>query len=144
INELKANQSRVNLEAEVISIGEIRTFLRFGRAIRVTNADIKDDTGETKLTLWNGEVEKVKVGDKVRITNGYVKDFQGQLTVTAGKFGKLEVIDGEGTAKEQSDSEDNYEEKPQDESNDSNDESNDQDENNNEDTSDEDTQEKEL
>ena len=99
INELKPNQSRINLEADVVNVSEVKSFLRFGRAIRVANATIKDDTGETKLTLWNDEVDKVKPGNKVRITNGYAKEFQGELTVTAGKFGKIEVL-GEGESVE--------------------------------------------
>lgn len=93
INELKPNQSRINLEADVVSIGETKSFLRFGRIIRVANATIKDETGEVKLTLWNNEIDKVKPNSKVRITNGFAKEFRGELTVTAGKFGKLDVIE---------------------------------------------------
>ena len=34
---------------------------------------------------------------KVKITNGYVSEFQGELQLTTGKFGKLEVLEtGEG------------------------------------------------
>jgi len=39
------------------------------------------------------EVDQVKPNSKIRITNGFVKEFQGELTVTAGKFGKLEVLE---------------------------------------------------
>ena len=95
IRELKPNQSIVNLDAEVVSIGETKSFTRFGRVIRVANAKIKDDSGETSLTLWNTEIDEVKPNTKVRITNGFVKEFQGEVTVTAGKFGKIEVLDGE-------------------------------------------------
>ena len=94
ISELTANQSGVNLELEVIEVGEVKSFIRFGRVLRVSNAKVKDDSGEISLTLWNDEIEKVKPNTKVKITNGYVKEFQGELTVTAGKFGKIEV-DGE-------------------------------------------------
>jgi hypothetical protein len=45
-----------------------------------------------KLTLWNEQIEQVKVGDKVKISNGYVNEFQGELQLTTGKFGKLEVL----------------------------------------------------
>ena len=34
---------------------------------------------------------------KIKITNGYVNEFQGESQVTAGKFGKLEIL-GEGEA----------------------------------------------
>ncbi len=92
ISELKARQGKVELTAEVISIEEPRTFNKSGKDERVANAIIKDDSGEIKLTLWNDEIEKVKVGDKVKITNGYVNEWQGTLQLTAGRFGKLEVV----------------------------------------------------
>ncbi len=93
ISELRANQSQVDLEAEVLDVGEERSFNKFGRNIRVANARIKDESGETSLTLWNQEIDQVKPNCRVKITNGFVREFQGELTVTAGKFGKLEVIE---------------------------------------------------
>ena len=52
----------------------------------------KDETGDIKLTLWNDDIEKVKSGDKVKLTNGYVSEWQGELQLTTGRFGKIEVI----------------------------------------------------
>lgn len=92
ISELSAGQSRVDVEAEVKSIEEPRSFNKFGKQIRVANALVFDESGEIKLTLWNDEIEKVKAGNKVKITNGFVNEFQGEKQLTAGKFGKLEVI----------------------------------------------------
>ena len=96
INELRANQSNVDLEAEVIEVGQERSFNKFGRTIRVANARIRDDSGETSLTLWNQEVDQVRPNCRVRVTNGFVREFQGELTVTSGKFGKLEVMESDG------------------------------------------------
>lgn len=92
ISELKARQGKVELEAEITQKGEIRTFDKFGKQGRVCNATIKDDSGEMKLTLWNDEIDTVKVGDKIKISNGYVNEFQGEKQLTAGRFGKLEVL----------------------------------------------------
>ena len=92
ISELKARQGKVDLEAEITQKGEVRTFDKFGKQGRVCNATIKDASGEMKLTLWNDEIETVNVGDKVKITNGYVNELQGEKQLTAGRFGKLEVI----------------------------------------------------
>ncbi|HIH18027.1 MAG TPA: hypothetical protein HA282_03385 [Nanoarchaeota archaeon] len=93
ISELRANQSKVDLDAEVLSVSPEKSFTKFGKEIRVANARIRDDSGEGSLTLWNNEVDQVKPNSKIRITNGFVKEFQGELTVTAGKFGKLEVLE---------------------------------------------------
>lgn len=92
ISELKARQGKVELTAEVISMEEPKTFNKFGKEGRVCNAIIKDDSGEVKLTLWNDEIDKVKVGNKIKITNGYVNEWQGDMQLTAGRFGKLEVV----------------------------------------------------
>ena len=92
INELKAKQGKVDIEAEVTEIGTVREFTKFGKIGRVCNAKIKDDSGEITLTLWNDEVEKIKQGTKNKVTNGYVSEWQGERQLSAGKFGNLETI----------------------------------------------------
>ncbi|MFH1637883.1 MAG: OB-fold nucleic acid binding domain-containing protein [Candidatus Woesearchaeota archaeon] len=92
INELKPRMGKVEIEVEIVSKGEVREFNKFGNAGRVCTADAKDDTGEIKLTLWNDDIDKVNEGDKIKITNGYVNEFQGEMQLTSGRFGKLEVI----------------------------------------------------
>ena len=95
LSELQARQGKVDLAAEVGAKAEVREFEKFGRKGKVCNATIKDDSGTMQLTLWNEDVDTVKVGDKVKITNGYVNEFQGEKQLTAGRFGKLEVVNGE-------------------------------------------------
>ncbi|MBI4440656.1 DNA-binding protein [Candidatus Woesearchaeota archaeon] len=91
IKELQSNQGKVDVTVEVVSKDSIRTFSKFGKDGRVCNAIVKDDSGQVKLTLWNDEVDAINVGDIVQITNGYVKEWQGELQLSAGKFGKMEV-----------------------------------------------------
>lgn len=97
IKDLQARQANVNVVAEVIEKGETREFQKFGRTGRVANAKVKDETGEISLTLWNDDIDKVKVGDKIELTNGYVSEWQGEMQLTTGKFGSLRVLD-EGSA----------------------------------------------
>ena len=92
IKDLKPRQPKVEVEAEVIELSPIREFSKFDKVGRVCNAKIKDDSGEITLTLWNDEIEKVKVGSKIKISNGYVGEWQGERQLSAGKFGKLEII----------------------------------------------------
>lgn len=92
ISELKTRQGKIEIEVEVVSIDPPREFNKFGNVGRVANAIIKDDSGEMKLTLWNDEIDKVKPGIRIKITNGYVSEFQGEKQLTAGRFGKLEVL----------------------------------------------------
>lgn len=91
LSELKPRQGKVDITVEVTEIGETKEFERFGKQGKVATATVKDDSGEMKLTLWNGDVDRVKIGDKIKITNGYVNEFQGESQLTAGRFGKLEI-----------------------------------------------------
>ena len=92
IKDLEVRQGNVDITVEVVEKGEVREFQKFGNTGRVCNANVKDDTGEIKLTLWNEQIDQVNVGDKVHITNGYVNEFQGEKQLTTGKFGKMEVV----------------------------------------------------
>jgi replication factor A1 len=92
IKDLQVKQGNVDIVAEVVEIGEVREFNKFGKPGRVANAKIKDQTGEIELTLWNDDIDKVKVGDTVKITNGYVNEWQGTPQLTSGRTGKLEVV----------------------------------------------------
>jgi len=107
ISELSVGQGNVNVEAKVKSVEPERTFNKFGREIRVTNAIISDGSGEIKLTLWNTDIDKVKVGDKVKISNGYVNEFKDEKQLTTGKFGKLEIL---GKSKSEEPAEKEFEE----------------------------------
>jgi replication factor A1 len=93
ISSLQARQGKVDLEVEVVSKEEPREFSKFGKNGRVCNAVVKDSTGQIKLTLWNDDIDNVKVGDKLKITNGYVGEWQGELQLSTGKFGSMEVVE---------------------------------------------------
>lgn len=95
ISELKPGQGSVETSGELIELGEARTFNKFGSEGRVATARLKDDSGEILLSLWNDQIDKVKQGDVVAIKNGYVKEWQGELQLTTGRQGTLEVT---GTA----------------------------------------------
>ncbi len=92
IADLRKGQGKINIEVEVISVGEIREFQKFDRQGKVATAVVKDDSGEINLTLWNEDIDKVSAGSKIKIENGYVNEFQGEPQLTAGKFGKLIVL----------------------------------------------------
>lgn len=100
ISELKAGQGKVDIEVKVKVLNEPRVMEKYGKQLKVANAVVEDESGEITLTLWNEDVDKVKVGDKIKISNGYVSEFNAQKQLTSGKFGKLEVING-STKKEE-------------------------------------------
>lgn len=101
IADLKVGQ-KADLEATITDIGDVRTFVRFGRPLRVITATLEDDSGKVKMSIWNEDIDKVKVGDKIKVTNGFCKEFQGEKQVTTGKQGTLEVIGSSESTSESS------------------------------------------
>lgn len=64
-----------------------------GAGGRVCDATGEDGNGDkVSLSLWNDDVDKVNVNDRIKITNGWVSSYKGNLQLSAGKFGKLEVL----------------------------------------------------
>ena len=111
IKDLEARQGNVNLTLEVIEKEDVREFEKFGKKGRVCNAVAKDATGTIKITLWNDDIDKVNKGDTVKIENGWVGEWQGELQLSTGKFGKLEIVSGSaGESTEASESVDEKEE----------------------------------
>jgi len=92
IIELKPGMKRVEITAKVLNISETREVTtRAGEQSRVATADVSDDSGTVKLTLWNEQIDQVKVNDSVKIENGYVTSFRGETQLNVGRYGKLTV-----------------------------------------------------
>jgi replication factor A1 len=94
ISQLKPKSSVDKIELTIVEKEEARGYIsRLGVKGKVCNAVAKDDAGKRiGLTLWNEEIEKVDVSDRIQILNGWVKEWNGNLEISAGRFGKLEVL----------------------------------------------------
>ena len=92
ISDLKPQMGSVMLKAEIVEIESPREINKMGRALRVANATLKDETGTISLVLWNDAIDKVQVGNMVQIENGYVNTWQDKMQLTLGKFGKMNVV----------------------------------------------------
>jgi len=93
ISELKPGDQNTVIEGEITAMEEPRDVTtKFGKRTRVANATIKDDSGEITLTLWADDIDKVSIGKKIKIENGWVSEFRGNVQVSVGKFGKMEVM----------------------------------------------------
>jgi replication factor A1 len=84
---------RVSVEAKVIEKSETHEVLsRFKDTThKVATAVIADETGKIKLTLWNDQINQVKINDTVKVENGYVTSFRGEIQLNVGKYGTLTV-----------------------------------------------------
>ncbi len=111
IKELTPRMGNVELVAEVAEVGEIREFNKFGKAGRVATARLKDETGEIELSLWNEQIDQFGKGDTVKVVNGYVKEYQGEMQLTTGMKGSIELVKkAEKQANAEPDKEANYKE----------------------------------
>lgn len=95
IKELRPRNKVPTIELLVVEKGEPRNFTsRNGVTGRVCDARGQDEDGETiSVTLWNEEIEQVALNDRIRITDGWASEWQGNLQVSAGRYGQLEVLE---------------------------------------------------
>jgi len=96
IKDIDARVKWVSLIAKVVGKSDARNvFSRFGDALALSIATITDGTGSVKLPLWNAQIDRVSIGDTVQIENGRVRTFRGELQVSVGRNGRLQVIENQ-------------------------------------------------
>ena len=94
-SEVRPEMRRIDLDLRIVEIEPPRPYVtRNGREGVVTTAIGEDDSGRVKISLWDKDIERVKVGCRVRIHNGYAKLFREEVHVSAGLYGRLEVLEG--------------------------------------------------
>ena len=92
--QAKNMRGGVDIEGTVERKGEPRTVnMKSGGEIDVCDAYLVDETGgDIKLTLWGDDIPTVNNGTKIKITNGYTNSFKGEVSLTKGKFGKMDIL----------------------------------------------------
>lgn len=96
IKDIDAKVRCVNLKVKVVGKSIPRyVFSRFGDALTLSTATISDGTGSMRMSLWNAEIDRVSIGDTVQINNGRVRTFRGELQVSLGRKGRLEVVENQ-------------------------------------------------
>ncbi len=96
VNQIKPKAAVDEITLTIESVDEPREVR--GGSLRVANATGVDDTGSVVITLWNDDIAKVKTGDTIKIIKGWAGEYQGKIQLSAGKFGKLEVVSSAGGA----------------------------------------------
>lgn len=85
----------VTLRVRVDGFSPIREFLRQdGSPGRVVNADISDDTGRSRLVLWDDDVAlveqgRLRPGMTLRLLDCFVRESRFGIDVSRGKFGAI-------------------------------------------------------
>ncbi len=93
VSELKPRTAIPEIVLEIVSKGEVREWANDNGSGKVCSCAGKDEDGkEVTVSLWNEQTTQVEEGDKIRITNGWCSEFRGQLQVSTGKQGEIEVL----------------------------------------------------
>ncbi|PSP73778.1 replication factor A, partial [Halobacteriales archaeon QH_9_66_26] len=97
IDGLSIGQSDVDLTGLVLDTGTVRTFDRDdGSEGRVANLTLGDETGRTRVTLWDdraSRVEELAAGTTIELTDGYVRERNGDLELHVGDRGGITEVD---------------------------------------------------
>ncbi len=94
VADVRPNQAIDQLELKVVEVQEPREIItKYGRQSKVCDAWAEDDKGDrVRVSLWNGEIEKVSEGTRIKITNGWARTFREELQVSAGLHGQLDIV----------------------------------------------------
>ncbi len=82
---------KINVGAQIVDLPPKKLVITEYGQFYVSNATIADDTGTTKLSLWNAQIEKVHLGDKIEIENCYVSSFAGEQQLRINRNGAITV-----------------------------------------------------
>ena len=93
ISELTGSSKKVDVEAKIVWVSEIRTvkFKSDGTEHDVMTALIRDKSGSIALSLFD-DLTSLTVGQTIRVSNGYTTSFNGKAQLNAGKYGSVEVV----------------------------------------------------
>ena len=94
VKDLTPRMQVDEIELKIVEKGEPKDFqTRYGSSGKVCNAIGEDtDGGRIQVTLWNEDIDRVPEACRIRIEKGYVKEWNGELQISSGKYGKLEVL----------------------------------------------------
>lgn len=91
INELTIGTNDVNIEGNITEVGETRNVnTRFGTK-KVCSVTIEDDSGKINFSLWDEDINKIRLNDRVSINGAYVTDWRDQLQLNIPKKGSFEI-----------------------------------------------------
>jgi replication factor A1 len=86
VNELMPGMRKVNIVGKIVNLFPVREFSKNGREGKVANFVLADDSGSTRVVLWDVnhialiEDESIKVGDVVEIKSGSTRDGEIHLS----------------------------------------------------------------
>ena len=86
----------VDIEGKVVTAYDVNTFTtKDNKEGRVRNLVLADESGKTRVTFWNDDVDKIediKEEDIIRILHGYVKEgYRGGVEFQVGRKAEIKI-----------------------------------------------------
>ena len=96
IADLTTGMWDVDIEGKVVAVYDVNTFTsKDGSEGRVRNIMLADESGKTRVTFWNDDVDKIAdlaEDDIIRILHGYIKEgFRGGVEFHVGRKGEIHI-----------------------------------------------------
>lgn len=97
VNEVVPGMRRVNIVGKILTIFPVREYAKEGRKGKVVNMIIADNTGSTKIVLWDTnhisliEGETISKGDVIEVKNASAKENEIHLS-SFSEFKKSSVV----------------------------------------------------
>jgi len=97
VAELTPRSRGVDLTVKVVEKLDERevTARASGRQHRVAEFLVGDKTGSIIMTLWDKDIDKVKVGKTYELKNAFVSTFKNSMRLNTGRYGSIEESDRE-------------------------------------------------
>ncbi|RDE15152.1 MAG: hypothetical protein C4K47_03050 [Candidatus Thorarchaeota archaeon] len=95
ISDLSVEMRDVDIEGKVVKVFQPTSFEREGKAGKVQNMIVADESGTTRVTFWTEQVDLIKdlqQGDVIRIRHGYIKEgLRGAMEYHVGRRSEIEI-----------------------------------------------------
>ncbi len=92
IADLKPGMRNVELQAEVLKVGEPKRILARGTERSILEAIISDGSGRIKLVLWDDNITDLRPGDRVLIRGGVVTSYKGEWRLNVSRGGSIDRL----------------------------------------------------
>ncbi len=98
VADLDPQIQNVTIKGTIKKIYPVKEWKKEDREGRVGNIEVKDNTGEVKIVLWNDkcdmiEENELEVGDKIKIANGRLKERNEKIEISSGDITTIEEED---------------------------------------------------
>ncbi|HDD46477.1 MAG TPA: hypothetical protein ENG42_03295, partial [Candidatus Aenigmarchaeota archaeon] len=98
IKNIISGMNNIELVAKIAKISDIINFEREGRAGRLINMYLGDETGLIRLPLWNDECKiienaGIKEGDVIKLSNVFSRENNGIVELRLGSRGRIEKVE---------------------------------------------------